>query len=162
MTSLPALRHLDYGAEATIETVGPAGLQALLDRGDVAHWRDILVAVQRDPWGPVARRVQRLLPHLESYGTAPALAAWLRRCRGGIDAPARSLAELREGRGLTQRELAVRLGVSQAQVARVEQSTNPTLRSIQRYLGALDLAPVALAVVSPDGDPAAVRLPPGP
>lgn len=156
--ALPSLRHLDYGPEATIEDVGLAGLQAILDGGGVEDWRDILRAVRQDPWGSVARRVERLLPYLESYGTAPALAAWLHRCRAGIRGPVRSLAELRQAGRLTQREFAERLGVSQAQVARVEQGANPTLRSLRRYLAGLDLVPVALIAAGHDG-PVAIRLP---
>lgn len=160
MTGPPArLRHLDYGPETTIESVGAAGLQAILDGGDVDDWRAILVAIRQDPWGPVAERVERILPHLESYGTAPALAAWLRRCRAGLDVAAVSLAELRREHGLTQRDLADRLGVSQAQVARIERGPNPTMRSLHRYLAALGLTPVAVAAVGRSGEAAAVRLP---
>lgn len=159
MTGPARLRHLDYGPEATIESVGAAGLQAILDGGDVEDWRAILVAIRQDPWGPVAARVDRILPHLESYGTGPAVAAWLRRCRAGLDVAAVSLAELRQDHGLTQRDLADRLGVSQAQVARMERGSNPTMRSLQRYLAALGLTPVALAAVGRSGEAAAVRLP---
>lgn len=138
MTALEEFRHLDYGPQATVADVGRAGLQALLDGGDVAGWRPVLAAIERDPWGAVASRVDDLLGHLESYGTSRALASWLRRCRAGVTAEPRSLAEVREAGGFTQRELAERMGVSQAQVARIETSRNPTLRSLRRYLGALD------------------------
>jgi transcriptional regulator with XRE-family HTH domain len=49
------------------------------------------------------------------------------------------LGDARRSIGLTQRELAQRLGVSQAQVARLEQRgyTAHTLRSLRRYVGAL-------------------------
>ena len=150
-TSLPRLRHLDYGPDASIEEVGAAGLQAILDGYDVEAWRPILLAVQRDPWGPVAHRLERILDHLESYGTRQAISQWLRRCRAGTDAPVQTLAQLRHGAGLTQRELAQRLGLSQAQVARLESATMPTLRSLTRDLSALDARPVAILAVCATG-----------
>ncbi len=154
---LPRLRHLDYGRTASIGDVGAAGLQAILDGHDVEDWRPILLALQHDPWGAVAQRVERIADHLESYGTRQAITGWLRRCRAGTDAPAQTLAELRRGHGLSQRELAQRLGVSQAQVARTEAATLPTLRSLTRYLAALEARPVALLAVSAQG-PIAVAL----
>ena len=157
MTALDELRHLDYGPHATVADVGRAGLQALLDGGDVAAWRPVLAAIERDPWGPVASRVESLFDHLESYGTSRALASWLRRCRAGITAEPRSLADVREAGGFTQRELAERMGVTQAQVARIEASRNPTLRSLRRYLGALDQHLQVLVATGPEG-PAVVRL----
>lgn len=54
-------------------------------------------------------------------------------------------------RGVSQRELAARLGVSQAQVARIEASANPTVGSLARYLDGLELPLVALAVRGSEG-----------
>ena len=81
MTALPAFRHLDYGPAATVADIGAAGVAALLDGGDVADWRPLLRAVADDPWGPVAVRVEQVVDHLETYGTGPALQAWLQHCR---------------------------------------------------------------------------------
>lgn len=49
------------------------------------------------------------------------------------------LVEARQASGLTQKQVADRLGVSQAQVARIEKRgyDSYTLRSLQRYLAAL-------------------------
>jgi len=49
------------------------------------------------------------------------------------------LVEARQASGLTQKDVAERLGVSQAQVARLEKQgyDSYTLRSLQRYLSAL-------------------------
>lgn len=157
MSDLPVLRHLDYGPRASVHDLGAAGLQAVLDGGDVNDWRPVLAALARDPWGPVALRVAQVLDHLETYGTARLVRGWLRHCRAGVDQPAITLAELRREAGLSQRELAARLGSSQAQVARVEGSTAPSVRSLHRYLQALAMTPVALVVAS-DGGGRVVRL----
>lgn len=151
MTDLPVLRHLDYGPRATVHDLGAAGLQGILDGADVDGWRPLLTALTRDPWGPVALRVEQVLDHLETYGTARLLRGWLRHCRAGVERPALTLADLRREAGLTQRELAARLGSSQAQVARVEGSASPSVRSLSRYLRALAMRPVALLVASDSG-----------
>ena len=47
------------------------------------------------------------------------------------------LAELRESRGLTQVQLAERLGVSQVNVSRIERAEDTQLSTINRYVEAL-------------------------
>lgn len=158
MTDLPALRHLDYGRRDSVQEIGAAGLQAILDGSDIAAWRPLLTALAEDPWGSVAVRVERVLDHLETYGTARLLRGWLVRCRAGATEQAHTLAELRHQAGLSQRQLAVRLGCSQAQVARIETSAAPSLRSLSRYLDGLDLTPVALVAAGRSGA-RIVRLP---
>jgi ribosome-binding protein aMBF1 (putative translation factor) len=47
--------------------------------------------------------------------------------------------ELRERHGLTQKQLAERCGIDQADISRIERgSTNPTARTLQRIAEALD------------------------
>lgn len=99
-----------------------------------------------------------VLDHLDSYGSAEAMRGWLRRCRAGTTEPAATLAALRREAGLSQRQLAARVGVSQAQVARVEAATAPSLSSLTRYLRALGMTPVALVAAAPEGA-RLVRLP---
>lgn len=50
---------------------------------------------------------------------------------------ARTLAELRQERGLSQRALARRLGLTQAQVSRTEHQPDPLLSTLASYLEAL-------------------------
>jgi transcriptional regulator with XRE-family HTH domain len=50
---------------------------------------------------------------------------------------AAGLTALREEAGLSQRELAKRLGVSQPRVARIEQSRNVTIDVLEQYIHAL-------------------------
>lgn len=151
MTAVSSLRHLDHGPTATVDDLGAAGIQALMDGYDVGDWRPLLLALQQDPWGPVARRVERVLPHLETYGTASAIGGWLLLCRAGRDHQACALAQLRRDAGLSQRQLAARIGVSQAQIARLEVAKSPSMRSLTRYLAGLDMAPVALVASANDG-----------
>jgi transcriptional regulator with XRE-family HTH domain len=50
---------------------------------------------------------------------------------------AAGLTALRERAGLSQRELAARLGVSQPRVAKIERSTNVTIEVLEQYVEAL-------------------------
>ncbi len=51
----------------------------------------------------------------------------------------RELVEVRKGRGLSQQQVAERLGVSQPMVAKFEASdSNPTLATIRRYAHAVE------------------------
>jgi transcriptional regulator with XRE-family HTH domain len=53
--------------------------------------------------------------------------------------PATLLREAREARGLTQAQLAARLGLSQPSIAALERpGANPTMRTLERALNALD------------------------
>lgn len=148
---MTALRHLDYGPGHAVTDMGAAGVQAILDSQDVDGWQPLLRAVRDNPWGPVADRIEQVIDHLDSYGTAAAMRAWLSRCRAALEQPARPLSAHRVQAGLSQAQVAEYMGVSQAQVARLEGSSNPTSRSITRYLDALGMRPVALVAVGDDG-----------
>lgn len=50
---------------------------------------------------------------------------------------AAGLTALREGAGLSQRDLAARLGVSQPRVVAIERSRNVTLDVLEQYVGAV-------------------------
>lgn len=68
-------RHLDTAPDRPVEEWGLAALDDLLDRGDLADWRPLLLAVGRDPWGPLADRVLHLCRAHRMYGTS---AVWPR------------------------------------------------------------------------------------
>jgi DNA-binding XRE family transcriptional regulator len=96
---------------------------------------------------------------------AEALADPVRRARieerkRAIDAVL-SLAELRNGRGISQRSMAGTLGVSQANVSRIEHEEDIYLSTLRKYVAALG-GEVEITVIFPDekvslvvaGDPA--------
>ena len=51
--------------------------------------------------------------------------------------PLRTLGDLRRESGLNQQELADEMGVSQANVSKVERQSDPQVSTLMRYLGAL-------------------------
>ena len=136
-------RHLDYVAGAPDE-LPSAALVDILERGDVADWRALAVAVASNPTGELARRIERLAAAYPSYGTSTLWRAWIDRCRArregmlrGTEAPPTDLASLRRERGLTQTELAERLGMSQSDLSKFERREDVRLSTLRAYADGL-------------------------
>lgn len=131
-------RHLDYPADATIADLGPAALDDLLDRGDLETWTPLARAIARDPRGAAAETVLRLCAAHPMYGTSALWQTWIERRRGS--APREegvTLAEARSLAGLTQNQVAQRLGLSQADVSKLERRDDVRLSTLQAYARAL-------------------------
>jgi DNA-binding transcriptional regulator YiaG len=112
-----AFRNLTITPDAPVPCWPTEALQAALERGDLADWHRIVVAVQADPWGRTARQVEEVLSHSRPYGVAEAMETALSRARERAEADERAeiAAEIRksvERSGLTQAEFASRIGTS--------------------------------------------------
>lgn len=134
-------RHLDYPADTPVEEVPSAAIVDILDRGDLQDWAPILRAVAADPHGAFADRVARIVDAFPMYGTSTLWRNWieLRRARaaGPIPQPARRLADIRAAQGLTQVEVADRMGISQSDVSKIERRTDVRVGTLARYARAL-------------------------
>lgn len=139
-------RHLDYDQATPPAALGLAALDDVLERGDLDDWRPLLQAIGRDPWGELAGRVLHLLEHRPPSETATLWHDWIERRRAAqehpprLDAPApagRALRELRLRRGLTQQQLASRLGTVQPEISKLERRADVRLSSLRAYVGAL-------------------------
>lgn len=135
-------RHLDYDPTAPLEAWPAAALVDLLERGDLDDWRPLAAAVTRDPDGPLAERLARLVDVYPMYGTSPLWRAFLQRCRVRARATAagtgsQSLGSLRRTRGLTQAEVGQRLGLSQSDVSKLERRRDLRLSTLRAYASAL-------------------------
>jgi len=138
-------RHLDYPADSTVAARGPAALDDLLDRGDLADWAPLARAVANDPHGALAETVLRVVGAHPMYGTAPLWRAWIVRARRrdadqGSWAPGRepaaTLVALRRRRDLTQRDIARRIGTGQSDVSKLERRPDPRLSTLRAYVAA--------------------------
>jgi DNA-binding transcriptional regulator YiaG len=112
-----AFRNLTITPDAPVSDWPTEALQAALERGDLADWHRIVVAVQADPWGRTARQVEEVLSHSRPYGVAEAMETAMSRARERAEADERAeiAAEIRksvERSGLTQAEFASRIGTS--------------------------------------------------
>lgn len=136
-------RHLDYPPGTPVASLGPAAIDDLLDRGDLADWAPLAAAVASDPSGPLARTITRLCDAHPMYGTSALWRAWIERARArteGADGralPAVRLADLRRVQGLTQSQLAQRLGMAQSDLSKLERRTSVRLSSLRAYVTAL-------------------------
>ena len=133
-------RHLDYPADTPVERFGPAALDDLLERGDLADWAPLAAAVARDPFGERAATVEGLCDAHPLYGTSPLWRAFVDRCRARVEGtirPRRDLAALRRSAGITQATLAERLGMSQSDLSKLERRADLRLSTLRAYVAGL-------------------------
>jgi DNA-binding XRE family transcriptional regulator len=132
-------RHLDYANGTPVTELGPAAIDDLLERGDLEAWAPLLRAIAADPWGLTAETVLRLCDAHPAYGTSALWRAWIERRRGRPGRETTTLAEARRRAGLTQTQVAERLGIAQSDVSKLERRGDirlSTLRAYARAIGA--------------------------
>jgi hypothetical protein len=94
-----------------------SAIRSALEGGDIATWKQIAIAIKRDPYGRTARQVEEVLQNSRPYGISKALAEVLERARAHLEANeraevARHVRLLMERSGLALPEFASRIGVS--------------------------------------------------
>ena len=134
-------RHLQVRPGTPIHEQPSAAIVDMLERGDLDEWRPIADAIRGDPMGPFADRVLRLVDAYRMYRTSPLWRSWIDRCRtrteGGPPPAVTSLSTLRRRLGLTQVELASRLGMTQSDLSKLERRRDVRLSSLRSYAAAL-------------------------
>jgi len=135
-------RHLEIGPDVTVENLPLAALTDLLSRGDLHDWRPIVDAIAIDPHGEFAAKVLRLVDAYPIYGTSPLFRAWIDRRRARLEgsdttAAPMSLATLRRKLGLTQVELAERIGMTQSDLSKLERRKDVRISTLSELAGAV-------------------------
>lgn len=131
-------RHLDYPVGTAPDELASAAIVDILDRGDLRDWLPLIRALAQEPAGPLAGRVAALVDAYPMYGTSSLWRAWTDRCRLRAEATSTAtLSELRRRVGLTQAEVAARMGISQSDVSKVERRTDLKVSTLRQYLAAL-------------------------
>lgn len=130
-------RHLDYTDGAAITDLGSAAIDALLDRGDLETWVPLLRAIADDPWGPIADTVLCLCDAHPMYGTSNLWRAWIEHRRRSSGPESTTLAEARARVGMTQTQVAERLGIGQSDVSKLERRADVRLSTLQAYARAI-------------------------
>lgn len=147
-------RNLDYPVGTPPEDLPVAALADLLDRGDLADWAPLAIAVSDHPCGEVARRIATIVDASPMYGTSPLWRAWIAGCRARAERPATAgvtLAQLRRHRGLTQTDVSVQMGISQSDVSKIEGRRDVKLSTLRNYLAAVG-ADIRVVATTTDGD----------
>jgi hypothetical protein len=143
-------RNLDVTPAAPVETWPTEGVLAAVERGFLSDWRRIVAAVRRDPWGPVARRLEQALEVSEAYGTRPLLERALARARADAAAAeraevARRVRALLDTSGLSRASFAESIGTSAPRLStylsgKVAPSSTLLVR-MERVAGVTDTSP---------------------
>lgn len=155
------LKNLDYPPGTPVTELGPAALDALLDRGDLDDWTPLARAIADDPGGATADTVLRLCEAHPMYGTSALWRTWIERRRGRADAGGITLAEARVRAGLTQTEVAERLGIGQSDVSKLERRSDVLLSTLRAYARAIG-ARLRVTLEAPDDEVRSVILPDSP
>jgi hypothetical protein len=105
-----------------VEFWSTAAIRAALEGGDIATWKQIALAIKRDPYGRTARQVEEILENSRPYGISKALAEVVDRARAHLEANeraevARHVQLLMERSGLGLPEFASRIGVTTDQLS---------------------------------------------
>ena len=121
MTAL-AFRNVDASPDDPVSGWPQEGIQAALERGGLEHWRRLADAIQTDPWGPIARRVEQVLAYSRPYGIALAMERVIARSRDAADALERQTVAaevdaLVRASGLSRAEFASRIGTSPSRLS---------------------------------------------
>jgi DNA-binding transcriptional regulator YiaG len=117
-----AFRNLTITPDAPVSEWPTEAVQAALERGDLADWHRIVVAIQADPWGKTARQLEEVLSHSHPYGVTEAMQAALSRARRRAEAHERAAvaAQIREAierSGLSRAQFASRIGTSASRLS---------------------------------------------
>ena len=155
-------RHLEISDGTPPKNLPSAAILDILERGDLDDWRPLAVAIARAPAGDLARRVSRLIDEYPIYGTSPLWRAWINRCRTRTEDlrgnRVVNLAGFRRQAGLTQVELADRLGISQSDLSKLERRRDVRLSTLKAWAAALGSR--LCLILASEGSPAELRLDP--
>ncbi len=121
MTAL-AFRNVDASPDDPVSGWPHEAIQAALERGGLEHWRRLADAIQAEPWGPVARRVEQVLTYSRPYGVALAMERVIARSRNAAEAAEREAVAaevdaLVRASGLSRAEFASRIGTSASRLS---------------------------------------------
>ena len=121
MTTL-AFRNVAVSPDDPVSEWPQEAIQTALERGSISHWRRLARAIQTEPWGPVARRVEEVLTYSRPYGVALAMERVIARARHATETSERQTvaaevdALVRES-GLSRTEFASRIGTSSSRLS---------------------------------------------
>lgn len=115
-------RNVDADPADPVETWPYEALVSALERGGVGDWVRVTAAIDREPWGEVARQVEDYLGYARPVGLAPLLERALARARQQVerrerDEVAAEVRSLVDATGLGAAQVARRLGTSRSRLS---------------------------------------------
>lgn len=115
-------RNVDASPQDPVSTWPLEAIQTALERGGLEDWRRMVSAIQADPWGPVARRLEEVLAWSRPYGIALAFERAIARARAATEGEERAAIASEVGRlvsesGLSRTEFASCVGTSASRLS---------------------------------------------
>ncbi|MDQ2883501.1 MAG: XRE family transcriptional regulator [Actinomycetota bacterium] len=112
-----AFRNIDVSPDDPVEVWSTEAVLTALERGGLGHWRRLTAAMDDDPWGPVARRVEEALEVSRPYGVGVVMADVLVAARRRAEqaeraAVAAEITRLQAVSGLARVDFASAIGTS--------------------------------------------------
>lgn len=121
-------RNVDADPSDPVETWPYEALVAAIERGTFNDWVPITRAIDLDPWGLTARRVEEYLSYESPWGVGPLLQRAIARARAqATEREKREVAtevfQLIERSGLSMTEFASRIGTSRSRLSTYRSGT---------------------------------------
>jgi DNA-binding transcriptional regulator YiaG len=115
-------RNVDVSPSDPVSAWPQEAIQAALERGGLSDWRRLVEAIQAQPWGPVARRVEEVLTYSRPYGIASTMERTIGRARRAAEvaereAVAEEVTELVRASKLSRAEFASLIGTSPSRLS---------------------------------------------
>jgi len=120
--STVAFRNVRATPEDPVATWPQEAIQTALERGGLTDWRRLARAIRKQPWGPVARKVEEALTYSRPYGVAPAMERVIGRARKAAEkveweAVAEEVRKLIAESKLSRSEFASLIGTSKSRLS---------------------------------------------
>lgn len=117
-----AFRNVEGSAAMPVERWPYEALVAAIERGTLRDWLPLIRAIERSPWGAVARRVEEYLGYASPYGVGPLLRRTVSRARAAAEAHEREVVadrvrSLVRRSGLSNEEFARGIGTSRSRLS---------------------------------------------
>lgn len=117
-----SFRNVDVAASDPVSKWPQEAIQTALERGGLADWRRLADAIDAEPWGPVARRIEEVLTYSRPYGVSGAFERAIRRSREAAEAAERKAIAAEVNRlvqesGLSRAEFASSVGTSASRLS---------------------------------------------
>lgn len=117
-----SFRNVDASPRDPVRTWPYEGLVEVMERGLIGDWRPILAELRRDPWGAVARKVERWAAQSPEEPASPFFSLVIARARQDAQEQeraevARRVREAVDRSGLTGSEFALHIGTSASRLS---------------------------------------------
>ena len=115
-------RNVYGSAEDPVATWPYEGMVEVLERGGAHSWRPILTEIRREPWGPVARRLEKYLSYAEEQALVNLFSLAISTYRAAAESQEKELVAKRvrtaiEESGLSAHEFASLIGTSPSRLS---------------------------------------------